>query len=346
VPGSATEAAVRAAFAQQAQWCEKLGSPFTARLCTVLGETLDRTTAAGRRALDWRGDPSSLADGLPLRVCGGLHALVLSGEAPELAMLYPPHPLPDGARLAGSLRPVLAREDLAAWLDLPPQTNEVGRSAVLYAGLLVAAQTLRGPFQLLELGASAGLNLALERYGYDLGGLRAGDRAAPLQLRPLWKGDPPPAAEVRIASRRGVDLNPAADPERLLAYVWPDQTERLAQIRTAIALLAAERPHVDRGDAADWIEMQLASPPPEGPVRIIMHSVAYQYFRPETQARVTAAIEAAGARAPLGWLRMEKAPEEERFSLRLRLWPGGEDRLLAWTHPHGREVRWLEPPAR
>jgi hypothetical protein len=346
VPGSATEAAVRAAFAEQAGWCEKLGSPLTARLCAVLAATLDRTTDTGRRALDWPGNPCSSADALALRLCAGLHALVRSGAVPALAALYPPHPLPDPARLAEVLRPVLARDDLAPWLDRPPQTNEVGRSAVLYAGLLVAAETLPGPFHLLELGASAGLNLNLDRYCYDLGGLRAGDPASPLQLRPGWRGAPPPDAVVRIVTRRGVDLDPPAEPRRLLAYVWADQAERLAQAEAAIRLLEADRPIVDRGDAAEWIEMQLASAPAEEGTRVIMHSVAYQYFGDETQARVTAAIEAAGATAPLAWLRMEKAPGEEKFGLRLRLWPGGEDRLLAWTHPHGRQVSWRDARAR
>lgn len=180
---------------------------------------------------------------------------------------------------------------------------------------------------------------------YDLGGLVAGAADSPLRLRPAWTGSRPPGADVRIAARRGVDLDPPADPQRLLAYVWPDQRERLAQAQAAIALLETERPQVDPGYAADWIEMQLASPAAEGAVRIIMHSVAYQYFPAPVQARVTAAIEAAGAREPLGWLRMEKQPGEERFSLRLRLWPGGEDRLLAWTHPHGREISWVDAPA-
>jgi hypothetical protein len=72
-----------------------------------------------------------------------------------------------------------------------------------------------------------------------------------------------------------------------------------------------------------------------------MHSIAFQYFPEDVQRRVTEAIEAAGARGPLAWLRYEFVPGEEQPSLRLRLWPGGEDRLLAWCHPHGREIRWL-----
>jgi hypothetical protein len=348
VPASATEreAAVRAAFAEQAGWCEKLGSPFTARLCTVLGRTLDRSTEVGHRVLEWPGDPSATADALALRLCGGLHALVRSGAVPELAACYPPRPLPTEDGLASALERVLAREDLLPWLDSAPQTNEVGRSAVLMSGLLAAATALRAPFELLELGASAGLNLILDRYGYDLGGVPAGTPGSPLRLCPDWQGAPPPQAEVRVARRRGVDLRPAPDPDRLLAYVWPDHARRLEPAEKALALLAADPPQIEAGDAADWIEMQLASPAPEGTARVIMHSVACQYFPPETQARVTSAIEAAGARGPLGWLRMEKVPGDEYFSLRLRVWPGGEDRLLAWTHPHGASISWLLPPAR
>ncbi|MEA3036175.1 MAG: hypothetical protein QOH04_1940 [Sphingomonadales bacterium] len=346
MPASATEPSVRASFAEQAGWCDKLGSPFTALLCRTLGETLDRTTAAGRRVLEWPGDPAPSADALALRLCGGLHGLVRAGVVPQLAALYPPHPTPREAALAAALRPVLDRADLMPWLDSAPQTNEVGRSAVLMAGLLAAAEALQRPLHLLELGASAGLNLILDRYGYDLGGRRAGDPASPLRLRPEWKGPPPPVADVVVAGRRGVDLRPANDPDRLLAYIWPDQEERLAQAERAIALRAADPPPVDAGDAGDWIIMQLDRPAAEGTARIIMHSVAYQYFPEATQARVAAAIEAAGEREPLGWLRMEKVPGDERYSLRLRLWPRGEDRLLAWTHPHGRSVSWLLPPAR
>jgi hypothetical protein len=105
-----------------------------------------------------------------------------------------------------------------------------------------------------------------------------------------------------------------------------------------------EPPVVNRGDAADWLEARLAIEPERSVTRVVMHSVAFQYFGPDSRKRITARIEAAGERAsaasPLAWLRFEKEPGEDRHSLRLRTWPGGE-RLLAWAHPHGRSVRWL-----
>ena len=308
---------------------------------------LDRSTEAGRRVLNWGGDPGGFADALALRLCGGLHFMVRSGAAPGLASLYPPAPLPDEAALWAALAPVLADESLPAWLDHAPQTNEVGRSAVLMSGLLVIADRFKLPLGLYELGASAGLNLLLDHYGYDLGGLVAGDAASGVQLKPDWEGASPPRGAVTIAGRRGVDLNPARLPDegdRLLAYVWADQPERLQRLEAALAIAAAAPPVVDRASAADWIEAQLALEPEPGVVRVVVHSIAFQYFDAHSQRRAAAHIEAAGSRAsadaPLAWLRYEQEPGSKRPSLRLRTWPGDEQ-LLAWAHPHGRSVTWL-----
>ncbi len=74
-----SESTVRAAFAEQAMWCGRLGSPFTSLVCKVTAERIDGSTDVGRRVLDWAGDPSPNADNLPARFCGGLHYLVLRG---------------------------------------------------------------------------------------------------------------------------------------------------------------------------------------------------------------------------------------------------------------------------
>ncbi|HEV2815762.1 MAG TPA: DUF2332 family protein [Allosphingosinicella sp.] len=342
------EAKVRASFAEQAYWCARLGSPFTARLCEALADGLDRRSAVGARALAWPGDPAPGGDALALRLCGGLHALVRNGEAPELALLYPPAPLPEADALRRALAPVLARQALLPWLERAPQTNEVGRSAILMAGLMVVAARFPQPIALHELGASAGLNLQLDKYRYELGGRTAGEAGSPVRLSPDWTGPPPPAAAVRIADRSGVDLNPLdvrRDRDRLLAYIWPDQKERLALAEAALDIAAADPPPVDAGDAADWIEARLRPDAPAGVTRLVIHSVAFQYFPRPAQARVAGAIARAGAAAsaasPLAWLRFEKLPDEARYSLRLGSWPDGGEKLLAWAHPHASSIRWL-----
>ena len=342
------EQKVRAAFAEQAMWCERLGSPFTASLCRLLGERLGRGTPIGDKVLAWAGDPAPIADSVPLRLCGGLHFLARNGEADSLTRCYPPESPEDDALWSGIATVLETQGDfLVFWIDNTPQTNEVGRSSLLMAGLLAATARYALPIRLYELGASAGLNLVLDRYHYRLGGREAGEPDSPLCLEPDWQGPAPPDATVRIIGRAGVDLAPLDvrnDRERLIAYVWPDQEKRLRQIETAFTIAATDPPEIERGDAADWIEQRLSTEPERGVLRVAMHSVAFHYFPQRTQDRIAAHLEQVGATAseaaPLGWLRFEKAPEEPRFSLRLRLWPGA-DRLLAWADPHGKEVEWL-----
>ncbi len=353
--------AVRDAFAAQAKACADRGSAFTGLLSEVLGRALDRRTEVGRRVLDWPGRPDARGDSVPLRLAAGLHALVRRGRLPRLAAFYPPHPPPEPGALAAAVAEALAEaeSDLLPWLDTPPQTNEPTRSAPLMAGLLAVAAEIGGlPFALHELGASAGLVLVLDRYEHRLGGASAGAPGAPVRIHPAWEGGAPPAtAPVRVARRRGCDLDPLdvtrpADRERLLAYVWPDQAERLARVEAAIAVAAADPPPLDRAEAAEWAEAALDPAAAEpGVARVLMHAVALQYAPAETTERIAAHAGRVGATAtegaPFAWLRFEADPEfDEQGSLRLTLWPGGTERVLALGDTHGERLRWLDQGAR
>jgi hypothetical protein len=354
IPEQPTESAARAAFAQQATWCRKLGSPFTGLLCELLALHLDRSTATGRRVLDWHGRADALADAVPLRLAGALHALVREGRLPDLAALYPPRPLPAPERLWAAVAAALAQADraLLPWLDHPPQTNETGRSALFMAGLLVLAHRQGLPFALYEIGASAGLNLALDRYAYDLGGLATGAIDSPLLLAPAWRGPPPPDATVRIASRLGADLQPLdvadpADRARLAAYVWPDQQDRLQRLQTALALAAADPPRVERAEAADWVESRITPAPEPGRCRVLCHSIALHYFTEATKARIARYAERVGAmatpQAPFAWLQFETG-EASQPTLSLRSWPGDRSERLATANAHATRIDWLHRP--
>ncbi len=347
--------AIRAAFRNQADWCRTGGAPFMAVLCDALAAVFDETSATGRAVLGWPGVPHR--DALMMRVTGGLNALVRAGNAPAIAPLYPPAAVPDAETMQAALRLALADPAFDAallpWLDGPPQTNEVGRSGVLMPGLMAIAATTGFPLRLFELGASAGLNLQLDRFHYTLAGIESGPAEAGVRLAPKWRGGPPPAADVRVIARRKVDIAPldAADPAtaaRLLAYIWPDQPERVARATAAIAVAAANPPPLDRADAAAWVEAQVT--PEAGSTGVVYHSIAFQYFPADSRARIEAHLEAAGARAtpdaPLAWLRYEFDNAEAADALptlRLRLWRGGaaDERLLARVHPHGTFVEWL-----
>ena len=342
---------LRAAFRSQAAACDALGSPFTARLMALLAERLapDQGPLAAR-LFAWPGDVSAAGQSLPLRLAGGLHGLVLAGH-PALAAVYPPNAGPDAAlweAVSGAMRS--EADSLHAWLDGPPQTNELRRAAVLRAAGQWLAARFGLPLALLELGASAGLNLNWDRFALVVEGVRHGPDDAAIVLAPRWTGAPPPGIEPRIAARRGVDLaplDPRRDRTKLLAYLWPDQTDRLERMRAALTL--PPNP-VDRGDAADWLEARLAGPAPRGLCRMVCHTVAWQYFPPDTAARARAAIEAAGAAAtdetPLAWFGMEAGGAGPGAALTLRTWPGGAVLDAGRVDFHGRWVDWRLPSRR
>ncbi|HYC02754.1 MAG TPA: DUF2332 family protein [Azospirillaceae bacterium] len=350
MPAAPARPDVLAAFATQVRWCDELGSPFTARLLERAGLALAAGQAPADLLGDWPGDPK--ADALALRFAGALHALVLSGSAPALAACYPPHAA-DIEALWAAVGDALAAhpEHMRAWLASPPQTNEARRSAVLLGGFLEVAHLTGRPLRLLEIGASAGLNLMGDRFRYRLTDTLFGDIGSSVEVATDWLGPSPRMdAPLRVVSRQGCDIRPidledAEQRLRLRAYVWADQSERMAMLAGAMDLARAAGVRVNRADAADWVDARLAEE--TDAATVLYHSLVWQYLPAATQARITAAMEEAGARAtkerPLAWLSFELQAEGPA-ALTLRLWDGGAhqgtERLLAHAHGHGAWVEW------
>ncbi len=344
--------AVRTAFSNQVAYCRAAEAPVTARVVAAAASLLDApATGFARQIAEWQGAP--LADALPLRVAGGLHALHLTGAAPELAPIYADaEDINDAAIVAGVVRRHEAA--LLPWLDGPPQTNEAGRSANFIAAMLwLAGQGLPPRFQCLEIGSSAGINLMLDRYHYDLAGVEVGPEPGVMAFQPEWRGAPPPRRAIAIERAKGCDVAPVdlTDPQqalRLKAYIWPEHHVRFGRIEAAIAAAEADPPDLVRMNAADFVEAELEQPQADGTTRVLMHSIVWQYVPGDQQARVTAAMEAAGARAvptrPLAWIALEANRTMHRHEMTVRYWPGGgEPVVLASAHPHGAWVEWSAP---
>ncbi len=337
------------AFQDQAVSCEKMGSPFMGTLLRGLAEIWQPDTALGKAMAAYSGDIGPVGHSLPLRIAGGLHALVLSGQDRDLAGVYPPYSADRRVLLQTVSEALRAHEGfMLDWTQSPPQTNEVRRSAALIAGAQVALSYFPRPIVLSELGASGGLNLMWDHYALDIDGVRFGASAPALCLSPEWSGPTPPKAEITIGERAGVDLNPL-DPKkpqdllRLKAYLWPDQPHRLALTQAAASVLDTS---VAQGDAIAWLEQRLAQPK-QGHLHLIQNTVAWQYFPKAAQARGEALLDAAGARAtvetPLAWLSMENdgdATGGVGAALTLRLWPGNHVLSLGRVDFHGRWVNW------
>lgn len=142
-----------------------------------------------------------------------------------------------------------------------------------------------------------------------------------------------------------VDLTDPAQALRLRAYIWPEHTVRFERMDAAIAAANASAPKVAAMNAADFVESRLARPQADGTTRVLMHSIVWQYVPEDQQARVIAAMEAAGAVATperaLAWVRVEANRTVHRHELTVRYWPGGaEEVLLARSHAHGASIEW------
>jgi len=342
--------AVQTAFGNQVAYCTHANAPITARVVAAIAEILDsdESNALLERIRRWQGAP--LADALPLRIAGGVHSLHLNGSAPELSPIYRGLPVDDSSILRNVL---FAHEaQLMPWLDGPPQTNEAGRSANFIAAMLwLAGQGLPPRFECLEIGSSAGINLMLARFGYDLGGTRVGPENPVMQFTPEWIGAPPPAEPIEIVSARGcdvfpVDLTDPAEALRLKAYIWPEHIVRFERMEAAIRAAAECKPQIEKINAADFVERELAKPQEEGTTRVLMHSIVWQYVPEDQQQRVTAAMDTAGAAATperaLAWISVEADRTVHRHKLSVRYWPGGEEAVqLTWSHPHGADIEWF-----
>ncbi len=341
--------AITAHFHKQAEACEKMGSPFTAVLCRNLIAILDRSTATGRTVLDWPDDPAAAA--LALRLCGGLHALVLDENDEQLAQCYPPDP--DIDSLARILPGVIGRNDarLCASLGNAPQTNEIARAAALLPGLREIARQCRLPLALHEIGASAGLNLLADHFAYRYDRVSLGDPDSAVRISPAMRGGmPDPRGNFRIIRRSGCDIAPLqiGDPEdrlRLRSYIWPDQPERMQRLDAAIAIAEQTPFDLIAADAADYVDQSLANRKLDE-CHVLFHSVMWQYLPDPTKARIEAALEQvsniATRDAPVAWLRMEGLGGVEPYAtLQLTLWPGGEKQILARCDWHCRWIEWL-----
>ena len=237
----------------------------------------------------------------------------------------------------------------ALMLTRSTQTNEPGRCAALLPVLAPLPQ----PLALLEVGASAGLCLLPDFYGYDYGErlLRPedGELEPPIFPCTVNAATPVPETLPRIAWRAGLDLNPVdvSDPDQvawLEALVWPEQAARLTRLRAAIRIAVAHKPRLVEGDLRRDLA-RLAAEMPRDTTRVIFHTAVMPYVAsPDERA------EFARAAASLCdvWISNE-APQlfPEIAARAATSGPPGYFLLavngapVAWSDPHGASLEWI-----
>lgn len=267
----------------------------------------DDYDAGGPVAAIYRGQERAPSGSmLSLRVLAGLFRLVLTGHAQQLARFYPClGGTADPAEAWPAVREVLAAHvpELRGALDIPPQTNEVGRSRALLVGICEAVRrTGRRHVRLFEVGASAGLNLLVDRIRFETASWSLGPVDSPLVVRDGFEGEFQPAG-FDIVSRRGCDRSPvdvssAEGRLRLRSFVWPWQVARHENLTAALELARSlsQPVSVEPADAGAWLERvfdELPEPGDPAEVCVVWHSITRLYWEPAEQARAAAALAAA-----------------------------------------------------
>ncbi len=246
------------------------------------------------------------------------------------------------------------------------QTNEPGRSGVLFPALAHVAADF-GPIGLVEVGASAGLNLRLDSYQYtyqyENHAEHFGDSDSAVHIHCDMSRSVAPLPldamrTLRLGHRSGVDLNPLDVHDELQsrwlqALVWPDEPGRCARLGAALAMARARPVNLRQGDAVDSIEALIDEVPAN--IRpVVVTTWVMTYLPAERRVRFCEALARIGATRPLTWLFMEHPAYAEelpfpeamatpigtpvvRFDVDGR---GVSSRILGESHPHGTWIAW------
>jgi hypothetical protein len=306
---------------------------------------------------------------LPVLLFACVHELLIEQPTDELASWYPnltvDHRRADEAGLAEAFRSFVdAHRDRLAQLlaTRTTQTNEVGRCGSLLPALGLLAQDV-GPLGLLDVGASGGLNLLLDRYEYRY---RSADGATtrvggPSTVRidvDTTGAVAVPAAMPTIVARSGIDQRPidvtdAEEATWLEACVWPDQADRFHRLVAAIGIAQQFPPDLVEGDAVTSLAAGIARVGTSAHP-VVTNSWVLNYLTSAQRVAYLAELERIGAERDLSWVYAEaparipelpNAPDQrddDLTVLSMVRWRGGERIVdhLATVHPHGFWMHW------
>lgn len=295
---------------------------------------------------------------------GAVHYLLLQQPDDPLAAYYPSltaHPLPVHEaypafkRFCLEHRPVL-EEIVATHLV---QTNEIRRCTyLLLAFAHIAKQTthqgIAEPLALLEIGASAGLNLLWDhyRYRYQQQGhvMEVNAAGSPVLLRCEVKGEQMPALPTTfppVAWRMGLDLNPIdlRKPEQyrwLRALIWPEHHDRLALLEDAHLIYQQYPPLLRQGDVATDLVAALSLMPAYA-TPVLFHTHVFTQVAPDVQEEVTQQLLRFARDRTVYRLGNDLVkPALQHFSLTLQVYREGQisETHLADVDGHGRWLVW------
>lgn len=281
----------------------------------------------------------------PNLLFGGVQYLI--GADDELARYYLPltdHPLPpEGAGPAFRSFVISHEEEL---VDIGntryTQTNECRRCVAL---LPMVMMSRFDSFHLVDLGTSAGLNLALDRYHYRIGEVEWGPQSE-VDLVAESRGVTPALGEIDVLSRTGLDLHPIDPVDKdhrrwLEALVWPEHSERRHRLRAALDMIASVEIQLIAGDALETLGDVLTGLPTGEPA-VVMNSYSLIQFTPEQRDKIEAIVGEARKHRSVHRASMEGLNKADDWA-RLAVDSGDGMKQVGQAHPHG---EWIEIYAR
>lgn len=338
------------AFQVQADACASLGSEMYAELLQALSTDYQQGGITHRLLFGVTEHP--IHDATPLRLLGALHRIALSGRDDSLSRHYESVGGSPSTSLVTNVLAAINRhfDEISIALHQQVQTNEPGRALCHLALSHWLAHFGLTHFQLLEVGASAGLTMSFDRYGITSPHGHVGDPTSPLQLPASWLEDSFPFHEnpARCIGRRGVDISPidlstSDGANTLLSFVWPDQHDRLERLSTAIEITRNDPHQIDKGSVDTWLP-ELLDTYTNVPV-IVFHSIVWQYLGVRVQQAMQDVLHSRGHSRtpdnPLIWARME--PAGRVADIQVTIWDGStppQNWNLGTIGYHGQSLRW------
>lgn len=314
------------------------GSPLYAELCEVVARSSEMLRVVSR-----------IENPPPPNVFfAAVHYLLMKGEDAQLARFYPSlvdDPSPP-EHVGESFRQfVLAHEEPIVELGRTrfTQTNECRRCAALLPAIWATGFSR---FHLIDVGASAGLNLLVDRYRYRWDGVEWGPDS-PVLLETESRGSPPVPADIEVLSRTGLDLNPidADDPDDRLwleALVWPEHDERRQRLQTALGMASNVPIDMVAGSALDTLGPMLDELPAGDPA-VVMNSFTLNQFTPEGRDRFAGIVARAREERAVARVFFEHMRPEDAWHT-IGIDTGSGQNVLGEGHPHGEWVEFYARP--
>lgn len=230
------------------------------------------------------------------------------------------------------------------------QTNVVRRCTCLLPAFSLVSEASRLPLALIDIGASAGLNLNFDHYYYEYQSngdkvVNWGTESSRIHLKAEMKGGrslPPLAQTIKVASRDGVDLDPVdlTNPDQLLwlrALIWPEHVERHQQLIDAADEFRHSAVRLHSGDATDVLPTLMSTVPHEHAL-VVYSTIALYQFPKESRKRLSQTLALESEKRAVWQIALEGS--EPTLSLTRYQHGLSDTEILADASPHGWWIKW------